>query len=449
MGRADPADPYAVLGLDRAATDAEIRRAFRRLARLAHPDAGGDPARFVALRRAHDLLTDPVARARFDAEQVREDAATQTPTRRQTPPASLAAVAAGLRQRWPALEVAWQGAAEVLVPFDGGAGLVVVGRGHLGSTVGGGPPRTDDDGPGVAAVRATDGVRHWRAGLVAVAVGAPAVLADLVMVVTADGLVHGLDAATGATRWERRLAADPMASVAHGDVVVVASSDALTAVGASGEVAWVVRPHGGVTDLAVGGPVVVVRSGSGAVIGIDPRTGATRWWLRVGTRWDYPPVVAGGWLWLPETGPDDGPGNRLVGVDPRSGSAAHTLGCPAPVRSLHAVGGLLIVRDHERGLTAVRNGRPLWRMVVPSPVSTPAATPDAVVVATGDGALRFLSARHGDEVHQVAIDLPSGPPGSLAVLDDVVVVGGGSRGGGSGGIWVHRVVTPVGGPSPR
>ena len=39
-------DPRAMLGLPLDATRAEAQRAFRRLAKQTHPDAGGDPAAF-------------------------------------------------------------------------------------------------------------------------------------------------------------------------------------------------------------------------------------------------------------------------------------------------------------------------------------------------------------------------------------------------------------------
>ena len=42
-------DPRAVLGLPLDATKGEAQRAFRRLARETHPDAGGDPADFRAV----------------------------------------------------------------------------------------------------------------------------------------------------------------------------------------------------------------------------------------------------------------------------------------------------------------------------------------------------------------------------------------------------------------
>ena len=74
--RPDPAgdNPYAVLGLTKAATDAEIRKAHRKLVRLSHPDLNPDDpeaeARFVAVTAAHDLLKDPTKRARFDAGEI-------------------------------------------------------------------------------------------------------------------------------------------------------------------------------------------------------------------------------------------------------------------------------------------------------------------------------------------------------------------------------------------
>lgn len=59
-------DPYQILGLNRSATDKDIRAAYRKLAKTAHPDVGGDPNRFAALRLAHDVLLDPKRREHFD-----------------------------------------------------------------------------------------------------------------------------------------------------------------------------------------------------------------------------------------------------------------------------------------------------------------------------------------------------------------------------------------------
>ena len=50
------ADPRAVLGLSDDATICDAKRAFRRLAKHTHPDAGGEPAAFVAVVDAFSSL---------------------------------------------------------------------------------------------------------------------------------------------------------------------------------------------------------------------------------------------------------------------------------------------------------------------------------------------------------------------------------------------------------
>lgn len=61
-------DLYAVLGVPRTATTAELTVAYRRRARMTHPDAGGDALAFRAVSRAYDVLSDPGLRAGYDAE---------------------------------------------------------------------------------------------------------------------------------------------------------------------------------------------------------------------------------------------------------------------------------------------------------------------------------------------------------------------------------------------
>ena len=62
--------PYEVLGVAKTATDDEIKKAYRKLARANHPDANqGDAAaeeRFKEIQGAYDMLSDAEKRKQYD-----------------------------------------------------------------------------------------------------------------------------------------------------------------------------------------------------------------------------------------------------------------------------------------------------------------------------------------------------------------------------------------------
>lgn len=68
-------DPYAILGVAKSATEADIRRAFRKLAKELHPDLNptnrvGTEERFKKLSSAYELLSDPKKRRAFDRGEI-------------------------------------------------------------------------------------------------------------------------------------------------------------------------------------------------------------------------------------------------------------------------------------------------------------------------------------------------------------------------------------------
>src|SRR3954464_2753525 len=76
---AEMRDPYEVLGVSKKASEAEIKKAFRGLAKKHHPDKhGNDPKavkRFQEISAAYEIVGDKDKRAQFDRGEI--DAAGQ------------------------------------------------------------------------------------------------------------------------------------------------------------------------------------------------------------------------------------------------------------------------------------------------------------------------------------------------------------------------------------
>ena len=71
------ADPYAILGVARSASEKDIKSAYRKLAKELHPDTNKDnpkaAERFSEVSRAYDLLSDKDKRAKFDRGEIDAD----------------------------------------------------------------------------------------------------------------------------------------------------------------------------------------------------------------------------------------------------------------------------------------------------------------------------------------------------------------------------------------
>jgi DnaJ-class molecular chaperone len=77
------ADLYSQLGVKRDATEADIKKAYRKLAKELHPDKNKDnpkaSERFSTVTRAYDILTDKAKRAQYDRGEIDEDGNPRAP----------------------------------------------------------------------------------------------------------------------------------------------------------------------------------------------------------------------------------------------------------------------------------------------------------------------------------------------------------------------------------
>lgn len=62
-------DYYQILGVNKNASDDDIKKAYRKMAMKHHPDRGGDVSTFQKVQEAYDILSDPDKKARYDNPQ--------------------------------------------------------------------------------------------------------------------------------------------------------------------------------------------------------------------------------------------------------------------------------------------------------------------------------------------------------------------------------------------
>jgi DnaJ-class molecular chaperone len=66
-------NPYEVLGIDKSATQAQIKKAYHKNAIKHHPDKGGDHEKFQEVSKAYQILSDPKKKEKYDRFGVVDD----------------------------------------------------------------------------------------------------------------------------------------------------------------------------------------------------------------------------------------------------------------------------------------------------------------------------------------------------------------------------------------
>jgi hypothetical protein len=398
-------DPHRVLGVAPGADEQQIRLAYRRAAKSAHPDAGGDPTLFVRLRAALDSLLSGGGSGAGDVSPPGQE----DPVARDVGSGSRNALRRELARQWHHLDVLWHRSAGGghIVGCDGPLMFVASDREHR-----------------LEAVDALTGDLHWHAAVTSpLARNVHGPIHEVVVAATADGSVHGFNAASGVTRWEHRMQGPVVGSVVvdglrRHQCVVVASPGGMQALGADGAVLWSLRLDGVCAGPVPAGDAVVVVTHSGHVVAVDSRTGKSRWWVRHQGVRCAAPVVAGSWVWLAD-GPD-----RLLAIDMDTGSARHGVELGEPVLAVSGVPSGLAVRTGANALVHLgRRGRPFFKVHLevayadpvwhagaglvctdahdPQGASGPPGQQECMVVAVADGSLRFIAPASGAQVHHV------------------------------------------------
>lgn len=429
---------YGLLGISADASVVEIRAAFRREAKAAHPDAGGDPERFRLLREAHDTLVDPDTRGAYDRKMgiVRVAPGSAGPemgawsgqrgdfTGDVEFPAWLRDVTDA---PWGAASTSGQAAsvrpehgeddAVVLTeavrrwwwPHRATQQPVVIGERCLLCSA-----------DAVACCDTRDGRELWRVNLGRAVLYPPVVAGHRVAVVSSDGVMHGLELATGMTVWERPLGADPVGGLATvGEVFVAGALRRLVGVRAvDGERVWATKLAGDPTGVTATPDSVMVSTAGETLHCVEVAKGRSVWWLRSQMVAPVPPVAVGPSLWV-ATG-----SGELLRIERGTGAALVSVRAGATVSGMVTDGKVLVatVAGPAGVLALPPSGEPRWSRELPAVTEAPALESGRIHLVDNDGALRSFSLLDGHELLRapipfVAAGAPVAAPGSVLVAD--------------------------------
>ncbi len=231
----------------------------------------------------------------------------------------------------------------------------------------------------------------------------PLVLAALVIVGSTDGRLTAVDAGTGTIRWAVDLGSDILgapAPVADGGpanapsgVIVATTFGRVSRVRLDGGIAWTTENVGRIDrSPAVGSGVVVVPVAAGAVVALDPGTGASRWRAAIGKAGVGSPAVDGDLVvaaaGIDSTGAD---AHAVVAVDARTGADRwRWTASTKPAYTPAVANGLAITVSEDGAVVGLdrSTGVERWREAVDKPVEALAAASGSLAItASNDGEL--------------------------------------------------------------
>jgi eukaryotic-like serine/threonine-protein kinase len=216
----------------------------------------------------------------------------------------------------------------------------------------------------------------WTASLGEAIEGPLATDGARLFVATRDGVVHGLDLATGAPVWE-------------------------------------VTDRTGIVGAGPG--LVTLRAPDGIVWGMDPETGRTRWKAETGVGGAIPPVVSGEAVLVA--------GEGFVWLDPATGAARWSVPAPPAITGVPLALGPRVMAGEADGALRSRNaatGAMVWAFPTEGLSAAPVVDDrDRVLVGTTDR--RFLALRGRDGKQEWRWKVGADVRAPAVILDDKVV----------------------------
>lgn len=437
---------YEVLGVRADASADDIRRAYRTMAKSAHPDAGGDDESFRRILEAYETLSSPLQRRDYDARLGLHDRPVAGST------GSGSAWSGSVRPT-RVDERGWTGAqGEFTGDVEFPAWLRDVTEApwqSTGPTERAGPPPVRKAlvqwwspiratvtpvpaGPlllvgtadAVVALDALAGQEVWRAGLAAPPATPPVPSGDTVVVWTTDGVLHGLEIGRGVTRWQHRFGAPSPGGLARvgpaearSPVLAARADGRLVSIDpGTGTSGWSARlrdtPSAAMTIVD---GLAVVPCGT-SVDAVEVRKGRPRWRAGSIVPVTVPPVALGDSVWI------SGGRGTLHRVAASTGAAAGTWEAGAALGGVSTDGRQLYVTAAAPSqLVALdRGGAVRWAVGTVEVCPEPAVVDGRALLAVPNGRLVAVRALDGQVDGEVELPFPpSGPP--LAALDRIVL----------------------------